>query len=222
MNAAPQNFDTDSILKRLAFAYTKSTPERLASMAKALGSINAENIGGDVVECGVWRGGNIVLARLMSPERVCWLYDTFAGMTEPTEWDVSRGKRRAIDLYKKKVIGTGKWTAVPLDEVKKSFVDFDVYDETKLRFVVGPVEKTLIDESNLPDKIALLRLDTDWYESTKVELEVLWPRLVVGGVLIVDDYGHWMGAKKAVDDFFVDGLPSFERVDYSAIMLLKT
>lgn len=70
-----------------------------------------------------------------------------------------------------------------------------------LRFVVGPVEETLRTEK-IPQRIALLRLDTDWYESTRVELEVLLPRLSPGGVLIIDDYNHWAGSRRAVDEHF--------------------
>ncbi len=96
-----------------------------------------------------------------------------------------------------------------------------VFDEGRLRFVVGKVEDTLRYEANLPDQIALLRLDTDWYESTKVELERLWPRLVPGGILIVDDYGHWAGSKKAVDGFFGKTGPKLRRIDYSAVQAVK-
>ena len=74
----------------------------------------------------------------------------------------------------------------------------------KINFIKGPVEKTLIMKQNLPSKISVLRLDTDWYKSTKIELEILYPRLVKGGILIIDDYGYFEGARKAVDEYFIE------------------
>jgi hypothetical protein len=73
----------------------------------------------------------------------------------------------------------------------------------------------------LPEKISILRLDTDWYESTKIELEILYPLLEPGGVLIVDDYGHFEGAKKAVDEYFCDSKPWMQYVDYSCRLIIK-
>jgi len=190
--------------------YTKSSNERLAAMTKACQQIEDDGIKGDVVECGVWRGGNIIIARFYCPDRVCWLYDTFEGMTNRSEWDVTRGGR-TMDLGK---------SACSVEEVIANFRVTATYDECKLRFVKGAVEDTLLDESSLPERIALLRLDTDWYQSTKIELEVLWPRVVPGGVLIIDDYGHWLGARKAVDEYF-NGAIKFDSIDYTAVVTVK-
>ena len=190
--------------------YTKSPPERLAAMAKACQHIDNNGVAGDIVECGVWRGGNIILARFYCPDRVCWLFDTFKGMTNRSDWDVSRGGVR---------IGVGK-SVVSVEEVTENLRVTGTFDASKLRFVKGAVEDTLLDESNLPERIALLRLDTDWYHSTKIELERLWPRVVPGGVLIVDDYGHWLGARKAVDEYF-KGAIKFDSIDYTAVVAVK-
>lgn len=199
--------------------YTKSSHERLAAMAQAVRSIDRDGIAGDIVECGVWAGGNIILARILSPGRVCWLYDTFTGMTEPSELDRTRSGGSAMTKYKSKCAGGHRWAAVSVDEVRLNLERMEVLNDRYLRFVVGEVETTLMKPDNVPDQIALLRLDTDWHASTKVELEVLYPKLVPGGYLIVDDYGHWMGARKAVDDYF----GSFDRtpIDYTAIMIRK-
>lgn len=189
-------------------------------MAGALRRVDANGIVGDVVECGVWKGGNIILARQLSPNRVCWLYDTFTGMTFPEDVDIKRSGERASAQYEKKKERGGKWHGVSVKEVRANLEAMGVFDERKTRFVVGPVEETLLFEINLPAEIALLRLDTDWHSSTKVELEVLYPRLAVGGVLIVDDYGHWMGARKAVNDYFgADAV--WEEIDYTAVMRVK-
>lgn len=190
--------------------YTKSSPERLTAMARACEQIDAEGVPGDVVECGVWRGGNIILARFYCPDRMCWLFDTFEGMANRSEWDVSRSGI---------MVGVGK-SAVSVEDVTENLRITGTFDSRKLRFVKGMVEDTLRDAGNLPERIALLRLDTDWYHSTKIELEVLWPRLAPGGIMIVDDYGHWRGAKKAVDEYF-DGRVLFTTIDYTAVMTVK-
>lgn len=199
---------------KVARRYSKSSLPRLRAMEKAILEVDRKELVGDIVECGVWRGGNILLARMLSPDRVCWLYDTFAGMTLPGPEDVNRGGMAASKLYQYK-------SAASVTEVKGILEDHDLLDEDLTRFVVGPVEQTLRVKKNLPSDIAILRLDTDWYASTKVELEVLYPRLVTGGILIVDDYGHWMGARKAVDEYFA-GLDVFwTQIDYTAVMTPK-
>ena len=198
--------------------YTKSTPERLRSMYAALRLVDEEGVEGDVVECGVWRGGNIMLARIMSPERTCWLYDTFEGMTEPDhELDVKRDGERAIDRYLLKKRNGGRWNAVSVEDVKDSFRKMRLADNCK--FVIGPVEDTVLHQS--PEKISILRLDVDWHAPTKAALENLYHKLSPGGFLIVDDYGHWMGCKKAVDDFFGDDKPVMAEVDYSCVMFQR-
>ena len=201
----------------IARRYSKASEARLLAMEASLRSLDLRGVDGDVVECGVWRGGHIVLARLTSPLRRCWLYDTFTGMTEPGPHDmkVSGNKPPPGKALSK------KWTMASLDEVVENLRREGVYDRDKLRFVIGDVCMTLRDGA-VPDKIALLRLDTDWYESTKKELEVLWPRLVPGGVLIVDDYGHWMGARKAVDEYLCRAdRERLTQIDYTAVMLTK-
>lgn len=208
-------------LDELVMPYTMTSPARVQGMVTALEQIDRKGIKGDVVECGVWRGGNIILARLMSPDRVCWLYDTFAGMTKPDLEDITKsGKKSALDRYCARQKDGRGWCVASLDDVKACLSETHTFDEARLRFVCGDVRHTLLDSTNLPERIALLRLDTDWYASTNIELEVLYPRLVDGGFLIVDDYGHWQGARRAVDEYFGD-IGSFRRLDYSAIMKVK-
>lgn len=198
--------------------YTKSGPERIEAMKSALRHIDLNNVTGDIVECGVWRGGNIMLARKMCPKRVCWLYDTFEGMTEPGPFDLKRSGNKPPP---NKAISKN-WTKASLEEVKSNFIEFNLYDITKMRFVIGDVCLTLLLEKNLPENIALLRLDTDWYQSTAVELRQLYPRLVSGGIMIVDDYGHWLGARKAVDDYLsAKEIALLQKIDYTAVMMVK-
>jgi hypothetical protein len=199
--------------------YTKSSPERISAMASAIYA--TRDIPGDIVECGVLKGGNIILARKLAPDRICWLYDTFSGMTEPKDVDVTRSGRSALQSFAAKVKAGRKWSCVPIDDVKKNFEQTGTFDDSKLRFVVGPVEQTLLKLENLPNRISVLRLDTDWHESTKIELEILYPRLSPGGILIVDDYGHWGGAKLAVNEYFGNTMPEMTRIDYTAISMVK-
>lgn len=206
------------IATEIAAKYSKASPQRLRAMQKALSYLDRNGIAGDVVECGVWRGGHIILTRLLSPDRVCWLYDTFEGMTTPGPHDI----KRSGDKPPPEKALSKKWTMASLDEVIGNFKAHDVYDESKLKFIVGDVCKTLLIERDLPIDIALLRLDTDWYESTNVELRQLYPRLVSGGVLIVDDYGHWLGARKAVDDYLsAKERERLKQIDYTAVMMVK-
>jgi len=95
------------------------------------------------------------------------------------------------------------------------------YPTGRLHFVRGPVETTLPEHA--PERLALLRLDTDWYESTRHELQHLYPRLSEGGVLIVDDYGHWEGARRAVDEYFERHPPAplLNRIDYTGRIAVK-
>jgi hypothetical protein len=88
----------------------------------------------------------------------------------------------------------------------------------RIHFHTGMVEDTI--PRLAPERIAILRLDTDWYVSTKHELEWLWPRLSSGGVLIIDDYGHFTGARKAVDEFF-GGQTFLFRIDYTGRLVTK-
>lgn len=193
--------------------------ERRAAMIEACRSV--AGVPGDIVECGVFKGANIILARKLLPDRVCWLYDTFTGMTLPDEIDVSVSSGNpAVDRYNVKMdSGTG-WCRASLDDVRDNLLAAGVLHEDRLRFVAGDVNETLRISANVPDRIALLRLDTDWYASTRTELEVLYPRLSPGGVLIVDDYGHWMGARRAVDEYF-GGSVELTKIDYTAVMMVK-
>lgn len=200
---------TDAELIESVSGLTKAGPERSQAMIDACRRIDRENIPGDIVECGVWRGGQIILARKVAPSRVCWLYDTFSGMTEPGPYDAKADGR---------VVAAGK-SAVSVQDVGRFLSEAGVFDPHKLWFAAGDVCETLRG-TNLPDQIALLRLDTDYYESTKVELEVLWPRLSRGGILIIDDYGHWPGCRKAVDEYF-KGRVRLKKIDYTAVMVVK-
>jgi hypothetical protein len=193
-------------LLNAARGLSMTSPIAQWELIQAIRHIENNAIAGDLVECGVWRGGNLVIAGLLRDrlgfDRQIWAYDTFAGMTAPTEADFKPGEE--LDVEKKFAdLDRGdrnEWCYASVEDVLQSFESR--VGNRNLRTIRGPVEETLRKPENLPEKIAILRLDTDFYESTKAELEILYPRLSKGGVLIVDDYGEWAGARKAVDEYF--------------------
>lgn len=186
------------------------------------------NIDGDFVECGVWRGGNAIVAaaifELYGAKRNVWLFDTFKGMTLPTEADIraSSGQTATAKYLENQRNDHNDWAYASLDDVKENFRNKGLLSDNVI-FVQGDVCLTLDDASNLPPKISVLRLDTDWYESTKKELEVLYPRISIGGCVIVDDYGAWEGSKKATDEYFasLSNRPLLQYTDNSGRIAVK-
>ena len=209
--------------------FTMTSAERLWSLLNAVRYVVNENIPGDFAECGVWRGGSVMamakeLGRINVTDRKIWLYDTFAGMTEPTNNDIEAGTGvTASEMLSTTDIGDGTnvWCVAGRADVEAN-VRSTGYPFENFTFVEGDVAVTLL--SAVPDQIALLRLDTDWYESTRIGLEVMYPRLAVGGVCILDDYGHWQGARKAVDEYFeaLGHRPYMHPIDYSGRVFIKT
>ena len=179
--------------------YTMTDFAAKKMLIEGIKHIVKHQIEGCFVECGVWKGGSIIimlktLQKLGISDREIYLFDTFEGMSKPIESDVNVVGKVALNYEEEE----RKETYASLEEVKK--VVFKTgYDRSKIHFVKGKVEDTLPD--NKINKIALLRLDTDYYESTKAEFEFLYPKLSVNGVLIVDDYGVWKGARKATDEY---------------------
>ena len=206
--------------------YTMTSPERLKSLIDAINYIIRNNISGSFVECGVWRGGSmmaamLVLISLKETNRQFYLYDTFEGMSEPSEYDIDYSFNNANKLLNINAKNKENkiWCYSPIEDVKKN-ISTTNYPLENVNYIQGKVENTI--PKFCPEKIALLRLDTDWYESTKHELEQLFPKLVKGGILIVDDYGFWKGSKKAVDEFFDNKKNHFfHRIDDTGIIIIK-
>jgi hypothetical protein len=207
--------------------YSMTSPERLWSVIQAVSYVTANDIPGAFVECGVWRGGSAMamaykLHDLGIHDRPIVLYDTFEGMTEPCDLDVEVTGTSASLLLETTDVGDGDnvWCLASLQDVRKNLASTG-YAADMIKYVVGDVTETLAQSK--PSAISLLRLDTDWHESTRVELEVLYPLLSASGVCIIDDYGHWMGARKAVDEYFeiTSPKPMLTRLDYSGRLLVK-
>jgi hypothetical protein len=207
-------------VKNLCRPFTALSPERLQNNIDMMERMNTLGVAGDVVEIGVYKGGSM-LAFLKAHEhrgspggRAFHLYDTFSGMTPPTAADVDLNGYTASALMEQnadvKCIST-------LDEVQAN-ISKNISGGNPIEYHVGDI----LQNSGYPEKIAILRLDTDWYESTAFELANFYDRVVPGGAVIIDDYGHWMGCKRAVDEFLV-GHPEIEltKIDYTGVYWLK-
>jgi O-methyltransferase len=227
---AEEQFIDDSMFMDLyekSRPYTMTTLERMYSLYQAVRYIVKYNIPGNFVECGVWRGGSsmmiaLTLAKLGQTDRQIYLYDTFEGMSEPTGDDVTFKGDAATILMKEAEANkeTSVWCLATLDDVKANMA-LTGYPAENLHYVKGKVEDTI--PAMLPQQnIALLRLDTDWYESTAHELEFLYPMLNHSGVLIIDDYGHWAGCRRAVDEYFENTPILLNRIDYTGRIAIKS
>jgi O-methyltransferase len=205
--------------------YSSTHPVAQWAFIQAINQIHTNGIPGDIVECGVWKGGNLVLAGLMRKRlgfhRAIWGYDTFEGMTQPNENDVKPGFNvdARAKFQKRKKSDHVEWCYVPLADVERNYRgsvgDLDV------KLIKGDVAQTLLIEENLPKQISILRLDTDFHASTKIELEILYPRLASGGVMIIDDYGVWAGSRKAVDEYFQGKLGWLHYVTRGVRLMIK-
>lgn len=223
----PPDFSQSDIeILQLVSSYTLTSMERIYALCRAVEYVVAHDIPGDIVECGVWKGGSMMavartLMQLGAVPRRLHLFDTFDGMPPPTDIDTSfTGASAQSLLAAADRSSSDVWACCPLDAVQQAMRSVG-YDERHIVYVQGKVEDTL--PANAPEQISLLRLDTDWYESTRHELECLFPRLAVGGVLIIDDYGHWQGAQRAVDEYFARHHTRIllNRVDYTGRIAVK-
>jgi hypothetical protein len=222
----------DERIVRQAFPYTMTGHARLIALVDAVRYCVSRDVPGAFAECGVWRGGS-VLAMLLTlqdmevTDRDVYLFDTFEGMTAPTEADVSMLDQPALQTWNEahgreerpwgSIFGPEAFNE---DDVRATVLSTG-YPAERIHFVRGPVEETIPGQA--PGSLALLRLDTDWYESTRHELEHLYPRLAESGVLIIDDYGHWQGARRAVDEYFgTHARPILlSRIDYTGRIGVK-
>ena len=224
--------DSDAEIVKKALPFTMTGVMRLRALVDCVRYCVAAEVKGAFAECGVWRGGS-VLAMVLTlqdegiDDRDIFLYDTFEGMTEPSVHDVSAHEQPALATWRSAQERDEKpWDGFFNEE---TFSEEDVrerliatgYPAERLHFVRGRVEDTI--PAVVPPTLALLRLDTDWYESTLHEMDHLYPRLTKGGVLIVDDYGHWEGARRAVDEHLAgcEERLLLTPVDYSARVAIK-
>lgn len=207
--------DADPLFNEIyakAKPFTFTTRERCFSLYEATKYIVRSGIEGDFVECGVWMGGSVMIIastlKALGAERKIWMYDTFEGMA---------GKSAEDHQVCNPNESGGDPSIGPLEDVLKNVASTG-YDLKNVISVKGKVEDTI--PGTMPKKIALLRLDTDWYLSTKQELDHLYPILGKGGICIIDDYGAWAGAKKAVDEYF-NGKVLLNRIDHDSRLIQR-
>jgi hypothetical protein len=228
LRAQYPDFDAGHLdVVRLVRPYTMTSPERIYALIEAVKYLTRRRIPGAIVECGVWRGGSMMAAAKTlqaagDTTRDLYLFDTFEGMSPPTAHDVDLGGKAAAVILAESSRDEQDsfWCYASLEDARRAVGTLG-YPSERVHFVKGKVEDTV--PANAPQQIALLRLDTDWYESTKHELEHLYPRLVPGGVLIIDDYGHWKGSRRATDEFMA-ATPDFgllTRIDYTGRLVIK-
>ena len=207
--------------------YTMTSIERMYGLYLAVRHVVENDGPGDIVECGVWMGGSTMGAAMTldlmgDTRRQLNLYDTFEGMTAPTDMDVDHTGAHAKDFLDpdEKIDGASNvWAYASLEMVRQN-LDRTGFPPDRFHLVKGKVEETI--PADMPAVISLLRLDTDWYESTAHELKYLYPVLSSGGVLIIDDYGHWRGSREATDEYFTEhGGILLNRMDYSGRMGVK-
>ncbi len=206
--------------------HTMTSVQRMYSVYLAVKYITENKIEGDWVETGVWKGGSTMMAALSfihfgDTSRTLYLYDTFEGMSVPTDKDVSwEGEDGAIEFTKQQRDDHNDWCYSPIGEVTGN-MESTGYPKNKIKFVKGKVEDTI--PGTLPEKIAVLRLDTDWYESIYHCLEHQYPLVVDKGIVIIDDYGYWKGAREAVDQYLKEHQisPLLNRIDNTGRMFVK-
>jgi O-methyltransferase len=227
--------DLDRIERRILLEtcfYTGQTAEVIAELVRAVRYVVKSEVPGDLVESGVEKGGSIVimirtLQSLGVSDRRIWMYDTFAGMPKPDEIDqvyaqtpVEDGGLKSWELRKDPDGRGSDWSRYSL-EAAKDTIERTGYPASLLTYVKGLVEETV--PAHAPERIALLRLDTNFYRSTRHELEHLYPRLSTGGVLILDDYGAQVGSRRATDEYFAKLNPPvlLMRIDENVRALVK-
>ncbi len=222
--AHPPDFRKDEVEVISAVRpWTMTSVERIYALIQAVRYMSANGIAGNIVECGVWKGGSMAaiartLLHLQDTSRELYLFDTFEGMPRPTAKDVDYSGKHAAEVLLEDA--GSRCADAPLDQVKEVLYGTG-YPRERIHFIQGRVEETI--PASAPKSISLLRLDTDWYTSTKHELVHLFPRLARAGVIIVDDYGHWEGSRQACDEYFKQNcIPILlNRIDYTGRIALK-
>lgn len=194
----PYNFDENKRVLGLDWspmAHTMIGLKRLDNLQYCVEQVIKNNIPGDLIETGVWRGGATIFMRAILKvygvtDRKVWVADSFEGLPKADEEKYPQDRGDKHHTYKE--------LAVSLKQVKQNFEKYGLLDE-QVSFLKGWFKDTL--PTTRIEKLAIVRLDGDMYESTVVALKNLYHKLSVGGFLIVDDYGAVKGCKAAVHDF---------------------
>lgn len=214
-----QHLKSDDSIMKLCKLYTMISQERMLQNMKSVDIVEKNSIHGDIVEVGVWKGGSMLSMILKyqsygKETRSFHLYDTFSGMTQPTTYDVDMNGTHADTILHH----PGIKAEASIEDVKHNILSNTTYPTNKILFHKGDI----MNNTFYPESIAILRLDTDFYDSTKHELDVFYKLVSPGGVVIIDDYGHWKGCRKAVDEFLLQN-PTLQLIpiDYTGVYFIK-
>lgn len=224
----PPDFDQGHAdIAEAVWSYTLTSVERIHACIESARHVAQEDIDGAIVECGVYKGGAMMamamaLLALGVDDRELYLFDTFEGMPAPEEVDRDRQGRPVREKFERLRLSevSSEWSNAPLEAVQAAMASTG-YPAERIHYIKGLVEDTI--PGSVPDQIAVLRLDTDWYRSTRHELVELYPRVVPGGLVSVDDYGHFTGARQAVDEFLagLERRPFLHRIDDTGRLMVK-
>ncbi len=219
--------DSGNLRKALLFfkvlPYTMVSYERLANAYALAQRTDEEKLQGAFVECGVWKGGAAgVMASAANPGRQIWLFDSFEGLPEPTLYDGARAKAYASNKTSGTLASIGKCVGL-LEDVQRLFFRILRLPGDTVHIEQGWFQDTLPAAKKQVGPVALLRMDADWYESTRCILENLFDNVVRDGYVIIDDYYCWEGCRKAVDEFMQSrGLKiSFVPIDRDGVYFKK-
>jgi hypothetical protein len=199
-------------LTKVVQPYTLLSPERAQNLYRLARRIERERVPGDVIECGVCNGGSAALlassATRSRLKRTVWLLDSFQGMPDITPEDGVAFGGRTAESHVGQEVGD-------IDRVKEVLRQVGA-DMNRVRILPGWFRDTFA--SVTATQIAILNIDADWYQSVKLCLDTFYDRVVAGGFVSFDDYGHWPGCRKAVDEFFEKRKLLYElvQVDYTA------
>jgi hypothetical protein len=193
--------------------YTMSGYRRFSNIYDLSEMVEKESISGAFVECGVWKGGCAAtmayIARKYNSDRKIWLFDSFEGLPKPSEKDGIAAKSRMTMNVKEE---TRKCIA-SVKDIEEIFFKKLKIERKKVLIRKGWFQNVLPNVKDEIGAIAILRIDADWYESTKSCFDNLYDNVVPGGYVVIDDYGHWEGCRKAVDEFLESRNISVELVE---------
>lgn len=219
------NFEKLWLFKKV-YPFTMVGYARLSNVYELANMVEKNKTEGVFAECGVWKGGCAAVMAFMAQKfgsgRKIWLFDSFEGLPEPTKEDGEIASSYALNKTEGKLKTIDKCVA-SLKDVEEVF--FKVLKLNKENIIIskGWFQDTLPSAKQKIGKIAILRLDGDWYESTKCCLDNLYDNVIIGGYVVLDDYGYWEGAKRALDEFFVERKisPKLIKIDDTGVYFRK-
>ena len=219
------NFQKLLLVKKV-YSYTMVSYQRLSNVYVLAELAEKNKIDGAFVECGVWKGGcsavMAFVAEKAKSNRKVWLFDSFEGLPEPTKEDGNMAKDYANNKAGGKLKTINECVS-SLEDVKEVFFKILKINPQNIVIKKGWFQNTLPVAKNEIGPISILRLDGDWYDSTKCCLDNLYDNVIISGYIIIDDYGHWEGTRRALDEFLKERKIKINliKVDYTGVYFKK-